>query len=537
MTSGKLIKRKRINVSKMKVLFVFSLCAMLVACSAELGFSESSATAIKDLRSAEQWYQQGKVSVQKRKSELSNIRQSTSTNTAIDKIKAKNIIFLLGDGMGVSTLTAARIYVGQQQGLLGEEFALSFEKFPYSALIKTYNVDLQTPDSAGTMSALMTGIKTNEGIISLPASVQRSDCSTLPKKTLPTFIDLAKAKGKSTAMITTARVTHATPAVTYAHSVDRNWESDESIPSKDKKLGCIDIASQFIDNKQRSLDILFGGGRRHFLPAADGGKRSDHRNLIEEWQQQGRYASNLEQLEKLHDVAELQDVGELKGAASNQAEPWLGLFSSSHMGYAYQRPKEQPSLQQMTAVALTRLEKNNQGYALVIEAGRIDHGHHDGTAYKALTETQELHETVEWLLTQVDLSETLIIVTADHSHTLTLAGYATRGNPILGDVVSNDAKGYPEKNASLDLAGNTYTSLGYRDGPGADQAKDPSGNHPEQDELAKDDPNYRQIALVPMDYETHGGEDVALYAIGPHAQLFTGTLEQHWVFHALNYAM
>jgi alkaline phosphatase len=525
MTSYKLINFNRIDVVKMRLFFAFSICAVLSACSTGLGFSKSPAAEIKDLRSAEQWYQQGKASVEKRKSELSKTRKSTSNNTETHEAKAKNIIFVLGDGMGVSTLTAARIYVGQQQGLLGEEFALSFEKFPYLALIKTYNVDLQTPDSAGTMSALMTGIKTNEGIISLPASVQRSDCSTLPKKTLPTFIDLAKAKGKSTAMITTARVTHATPAVTYAHSVDRNWESDESIPNKDKKLGCIDIASQFIDNKQHSLDILFGGGRRHFLPAADGGKRSDHRNLISEWQQQGLYVSNLEQLEKLPDVAELQ------------AEPWLGLFANSHMDYAYQRPKEQPSLQQMTAVALKRLEKNKQGYALVIEAGRIDHGHHDGTAYKALTETQELHETIQWLLTQVDLSETLIIVTADHSHTLTLAGTATRGNPILGDVVSNDAKGYPENSASLDLAGNPYTSLSYRDGPGAIHAEHPSGNNPEQDDLAKDDPNYQQIALVPMDYETHGGEDVALYAIGPHAQLFSGTLEQHWVFHALKYAM
>jgi alkaline phosphatase len=181
----------------------------------------------------------------------------------------------------------------------------------------------------------------------------------------------------------------------------------------------------------------------------------------------------------------------------------------------------------MTAIALKRLEKNAQGYALVIEAGRIDHGHHDGTAYKALTETQELHETVAWLLTQVDLSETLIVVTADHSHTLTLAGDATRGNPILGDVVTNDGNGYPMGSVSLDLAGNPYTSLGYRDGPGASNKQD----------LENTDPNYRQTALVPMDYETHGGEDVALYAVGPQSQLFSGTLEQHWVFHALKYAM
>ena len=507
----------------MKNIIVYSAAILVSACSVDFGYSGADKLEIKDSRSAEQWYQQGSERVQKRKAELSNTKEITAS-------KAKNIIFVLGDGMGVSTLTATRIFVGQQQGLLGEEFALSFEQFPYSALIKTYNVDLQTPDSAGTMSALMTGVKTNEGIISFPDSVQRADCSSMPNKTLPTFIDLAKAKGKSTAMITTARVTHATPAVTYAHSVDRNWESDDAIPSTEKELGCTDIASQFVDNKQRSLDILFGGGRRHFLPTEHGGKRTDNRNLIAEFQLQGSYASTLESLQALQALDELKASD---GMTVNNTKPWLGLFSNSHMDYAYQRPSEQPSLQQMTAVALTRLQKNEQGYALVIEAGRIDHGHHDGTAYKALTETQELHETVAWLLTQVDLKETLIVVTADHSHTLTLAGYATRGNPILGDVVSNNAKGYPERSASLDLVGNSYTSLGYRDGPGALHFEHDS----EKKSVDKTDPNYRQIALVPMDYETHGGEDVALYAIGPHSQLFSGTLEQHWVFHALKYAM
>ena len=519
----------------MKFMRVFSIAIVLTACTSET-VSEKN---IKDVRTAAQWYQQGRERVKNRKIELSKAQQvevkSLSKNNlmlnkgTMTNAKAKNIIFVLGDGMGVSTLTAARIYVGQQEGLLGEEFALSFEGFPYSALIKTYNVDLQTPDSAGTMSALMTGVKTNEGIISLPDSVQRGDCASQLKQHLPTFIDLAKSAGKSTAMITTARVTHATPATTYAHSVDRNWESDDAIPSAEKALGCTDIASQFVDNKRSSLDILFGGGRRHFLPKEDGGKRKDNRNLIEEWQQQGRYAS---------DLAALNILPSLDESSSDDMPPWLGLFSNSHMAYSYQRPPEQPSLQQMTEVALARLQKNKQGYALIIEAGRIDHGHHDGTAYKALTETQELHETVAWLLTQVDTQETLIIVTADHSHTLTLAGYATRGNPILGDVVSNDAKGYPQNSASLDSAGKPYTSLGYRDGPGAIQGEHHSDqNHVNKNTLAKDDPNYRQTALVPMDYETHGGEDVALYAIGPQSQLFSGTLEQHWVFHALKYAM
>lgn len=500
------------------VKYIVAMCTvvLLSSCTSDLSFK----TDIKDSRSAEQWFRQGKEKV--------HARDVVLKRAAANESKAKNIIFVLGDGMGVSTLTAARIFVGQQQGLLGEEFALSFERFPYTALIKTYNVDLQTPDSAGTMSALMTGVKTNEGIISLPDSVQRADCASMAKKTLPTFIDIAKANGKSTAMVTTARVTHATPAVTYAHSVDRNWESNEAMPLAAQELGCLDVASQFVDQGEHSLDVLLGGGRRHFLPKEVGGKRTDGRNLITEWQQNGDYASNLSELEALATSIEIENN-------SKNMKPWLGLFSNSHMGYAYQRPASQPSLQQMTAAALTRLEKNEQGYALVIEAGRIDHGHHDGTAYKALTETQELHETVAWLLTQVDTRETLIIVTADHSHTLTLAGNATRGNSILGDVVTNDSKGYPEESASLDLAGKPYTSLGYRDGPGAEH--DLEVGSLDKDSLGKSDPNYRQAALVPMDYETHGGEDVALYAIGPQANLFSGTLEQHWVFHALKYAM
>ena len=489
-----------------KIIASISLIILMTGCSSELP--------LKDLTTSRQWFDQGAERVKQRKTEL-NQQQKILQQSLTKSNKAKNIIFVIGDGMGVSTLTAARIFIGQQQGFLGEEFALSFEHFPHSALIKTYNVDLQTPDSAGTMSALMTGIKTNEGIISLPDSTVRGDCN--PSASLPTFVDLAKAKGKSTAMVTTARVTHATPATTYAHSSDRNWESDHALPQLAKDSGCLDIASQFVHSDASPLDVLFGGGRRHFLPKSIGGKRQDGQNLIKQWQEKGQYVDNLSALNALGSLAD----------QSKDSSPWLGLFSSSHMDYAYQRPPEQPSLQQMTSVALKRLQQDPEGFALIIEAGRIDHGHHAGMAYKALTETQELHQTIAWLLTQVDVRETLIVVTADHSHTLTLAGYTTRGNPILGEVVGNDSQGRPDTSATLDEQGNPYTSLSYRDGPGANAGD-------QEDYYA---PNYQQAALVPMDYETHGGEDVALYAIGPMAQLFSGTLEQHWVFHALKYAM
>ena len=284
------------------------LCSfLLLACTEGSGLSREAGSNIKDSRSAEQWYQQGKERVERRKTVL--IQNLQATHRAK---KPKNIIFVLGDGMGVSTLTAARIFVGQQQGELGEEGALSFEYFPYSALVKTYNVDLQTPDSAGTMSALMTGVKTDEGIISLPDSVIRSDCDSSIEKNIPTFIDLAKAKGKSTAMITTARVTHATPATTYAHSVDRNWESDHAIPPTEKNKGCID--SQFVDNQNHSLDILMGGGRRHFLPKSEGGKRTDGKNLVTQWQSKGHYVSSLKQLQALQQEYKKEELsgGDLK---------------------------------------------------------------------------------------------------------------------------------------------------------------------------------------------------------------------------------
>ena len=173
-----------------KIIASISLIILMTGCSSELP--------LKDLTTSRQWFDQGAERVKQRKTEL-NQQQKILQQSLTKSNKAKNIIFVVGDGMGVSTLTAARIFIGQQQGFLGEEFALSFEHFPHSALIKTYNVDLQTPDSAGTMSALMTGIKTNEGIISLPDSTVRGDCN--PSASLPTFVDLAKAKGKSTACL------------------------------------------------------------------------------------------------------------------------------------------------------------------------------------------------------------------------------------------------------------------------------------------------------------------------------------------------
>ena len=153
-----------------------------------------------------------------------------------------NVILFLGDGMGISTVTAARIFAGQQQGLQGEEYSLSFEDFEHLALIKTYNTDAQVPDSAGTISAILTGEKTRAGVSGIKSLVERGNCKQALENSLPTLLEAAEAAGFLTGIVSTARITHATPAGTYAHFPERNWENNSELPEQAIEEGCRDIA-------------------------------------------------------------------------------------------------------------------------------------------------------------------------------------------------------------------------------------------------------------------------------------------------------
>src|SRR5690606_5300697 len=155
-------------------------------------------------------------------------------------------IVFLGDGMSLTTVAAARIFAGQREGGPGEENLLSWERFPATAFSKTYNTDAQTPDSAGTMTAVATGVKTHMGAIGVSAGGRR-DCAQSLGNRVQSWLALAADAGMGTGIVTTARLTHATPAATYAHVPDRNWESDASTPAAAIEAGCGDIASQFID--------------------------------------------------------------------------------------------------------------------------------------------------------------------------------------------------------------------------------------------------------------------------------------------------
>ncbi|MEO8003226.1 MAG: alkaline phosphatase, partial [Arenimonas sp.] len=356
-------------------------------------------------------------------------------NTAIGhssaKAKAKNIILFVGDGMSLTTVAASRIYEGQQKGSSGEENLLSFETMPYSGFSKTYNTDSQTPDSAGTMSAMMTGVKTKIGFLSIDQTANRGNCGSSINAHLTTLLELAETAGLSTGIVTTTAITHATPAATYAHVPERNWENDGDLPEEAKASGCHDIARQFVDfNIGDGIEVAMGGGRQHFLPGgADDpeyqeffGVRLDNRNLIDEWQKKSpgsQYVWNKAQL----DAVDLKKTKHL-----------LGLFEPSHMNYEADRPKDragEPSLSEMTRSAITILQNNPNGFFLMVEGGRIDHANHSGNAFRALTETVSFSNAVRTAMEMTSDKDTLIIVTADHSHTMTFSGYPVRGNPIL----------------------------------------------------------------------------------------------------------
>lgn len=456
----------------------------------------------------------------------------------IDRRRARNVILFIGDGMGISTVTAARILEGQRAGGNGEDHQLAFETLPFLALSKTYSVTQQVPDSAPTATAMVAGIKTRDGALAVDETVNRDerDASVIARHAVPTILEQAEARGLSTGIVTTARVTHATPAVNYAHTANRDWESDASLPAG---ASIMDIASQLVAAQRRyGIEVVLGGGRMPFMPATAAdpeyptqhGSRRDGRPLIDEWvaaRPDSAYVWNREQFAAV-------DPGSTRHL--------LGLFEPSHMQYeADRRAADEPSLAEMTAKAIGILRRNRKGFYLMVEGGRIDHAHHAGNAYRALTDTLALADAVRTARELTNPRDTLIIVTADHSHVFTMGGYSRRGNPILGLVVE------PGK-ARPDLArdGKPYTTLGYLNGPGhADlpAASDPevlrpinAGRHIEADDDT-DSRGYYQEALVPLESETHGGEDVAIYAGGPQAHLFRGTMEQHAIYHVMRRAL
>ncbi|MEM9810722.1 MAG: alkaline phosphatase [Pseudomonadota bacterium] len=482
-----------------------------------------ASTAVTDQAELTDWEAQGRAALEAR--------------MAVEPIEgpAKNVILFIADGMDVTTSTAARILAGQQMGLAGEEHRLAFETLPFTGFSKTYNTNLQVPDSAGTATAMLSGQKTKAGVVNVDQTVARGDCAGSKDHQLPTILEVAAETERAVGIITTTRITHATPAAVYAASPDRDWERDTNIP---KGATCTDIATQLIEaGAAYDIRVVLGGGRANFLPKGTPdpeysertGDRGDERDLTAAWQAISRRHTVVTSTEEF--------------AASKKADRVLGLFEPSHMKYEIDREDDEsgePSIAAMTAFAIDRLDHNRQGFFLMVEGGRVDHAHHGGNANRALHDVIAFDDAVKVAMEMTDPSDTLIIVTADHGHTMSFSGYPQRGNPILGLVRSVNGLGEPDAIPVQAQDQKPYTTLGYANGPGARivpatekiRAGRPFIN--DDDVLSTD---YRQQSAVPLFSETHGGQDVAIYARGPGAHYLSGVNEQTIIYYVMEEVM
>lgn len=460
---------------------------------------------------------------------ISSSSVSNSSSSAAPVAK-KNVLFFLGDGMGITTLTAMRIYEA------GEAGSITIDTLPETAFVRTYSADGQVTDSAPSMAAYMTGVKMKNEVISMSTATNayrpdgtqyidaagNSTCEVGNGAAVPTLLEQMKAQGFATGVVSTTRITHATPATTYAHVCNRNGENTiaaQMVPG----------GAEFNAALGNGIDVVLGGGKRHFLPSTEsGGRRTDSRNLVTEMKTAGySYATN---------TAELL-------AAPNTTGKLLGLFTSSDMSYELDRnPASEPSLSEMTGKAIDILTQRDKGFFLMVEGGRIDHALHASNAKRALTDGIAFDNAIKLALEKMEavdpgLENTLIVVTADHDHTLVINGYAERtgkttdGHAGVLGLVKSYANGPSKGQPTTDVNGNPYTILAFGNGP----------NRPTTrvalDETTTSGNDYLQEAVIQLDSETHGGGDVFLGAKGMGAENFHGVIDNTEVFGLIKQAI
>ncbi|XP_030385710.1 alkaline phosphatase [Scaptodrosophila lebanonensis] len=450
-------------------------------------------------------------------------------NREINRRRAKNVVLFVGDGMGPNTVTASRIYGYKEEGLL------AWERFPHMGLLKTYCADKQVPDSFSTATALFGGVKTNYETGGVDSSVSLANCSASLDEShhVHSILKWAQEDGMRTGFVTTTRVTHATPAALYAHVADRRWECETVMPQSALQEGCIDIARQLVELPTgRGINVIMGGGRQMLVSNVTdtpedpldtwAGHATDGRNLIKDWQNQ-----------KSGDGARhaiIQNNGELRNLNAQDVDYVLGIFANGHLKYDHERNLSDtgmPSLSNMTLKALEVLGNSDKGFLLVVEAGMVDQAHHRGQARKALGEVLALNEAVQATLTQLkdQLDETLIIVTADHSHSLTINGHPERGANILGLAGNSKTEETP------------YTTLTYGTSYNGFQVDSETLQRVNPALSDTTDWEYTQQAAINTNENLHGGSDVTIHAHGAMSYLFHGVHEQSYVAHVISYAL
>jgi alkaline phosphatase len=282
--------------------------------------------------------------------------------------------------MSLATVAAARMHLGK------EETELSFEKFPSFGLVKTYCTDKQVPDSACTATAYLSGVKTFYRGIGVNANVEPSQCVVSEDDYVYSIAQWAQKAGKATGVVTTTRITHASPAGVYANSAHRDWENNNAIPAACRALENVtihDIAHQLVHNDVgKNLKVIFGCGRAQFINNTNvddegrSGLRTDGRNVIDEW---------MAERSKDGEAKFVWHNQQLKEVDVDKTDYLMGLSESDHCMYNLdifnnKLEYQEPSLTEMTVKAIKMLQKEENGFFLFVEGGRIDTAHHGNYA-------------------------------------------------------------------------------------------------------------------------------------------------------------
>ena len=278
-----------------------------------------------------------------------------------------------------------------------------------------------------------------------------------------------------------------------------------------------DIAEQLVFNREgKNLKVILGGGRAGFrnrtMTDEEGQKgfRTDGRDLIEQWKTERSAMGN---------ATYIFDRNGLRNLDIENTEYLLGLFEADHMKYNMEvinqnLEHQEPTLTEMTVAAIRMLQKEKNGYFLFVEGGMIDQAHHKNYAHLSLDETKEFSKAVEAARFMTDEADTLIVVTADHSHAFTYNGYPERRQNIFGSPEVSDEDNLP------------YGTLSYANGPGFSVTYNSDGSRINPRTADITNPRQQSQATVPRDSETHGGEDVGVWASGPMSHLFRGSYDQ-----------
>lgn len=271
-------------------------------------------------------------------------------------LTAKNVILLIGDGMGPEEEKAASMY---ETGSTG---ALSFESFPYHATMRTSNIFGEVTDSAASATAMATGTKVKNGVVSVQIPGD--------KRPLRTVLEYFKNAGKSSGLVTTTYISHATPACFGAHETSR--------------IKYTRIVADYLSDARPN--VLFGGAK---YMTRKGAEKAGY--------------------------TVVSTRAEMLGLDTEQAQFVSGEFGSGNMPYEFDGLGNLPHLSEMTTTALSILDNNPDGFFLMVEGGRIDHAGHINDIKRSIFETLEFNRAVQSVIDwSGKRSDTLILVTADH---------------------------------------------------------------------------------------------------------------------------